>query len=200
MASVDSFVFYTSWYEAIRELDEQEQLKALVAIMDYQAYHKEPEVAGATKAIFMMAKPLADTAYQNRMAKVNNGKKGGRPTKVAQSEETEDKANGNLKKPNNNLTKPNENLYVYVNGNVNGNVKKENTKERSGFVKPTLEDVRSYCQERNRGVDPDKWFNYYSANGWKVGKNPMKDWKACVRTWEKNTDTPTERRYETTPW
>ena len=36
-------------------------------------------------------------------------------------------------------------------------------------------------------MDAQKWFDYYSANGWKVGKNPMKDWKACVRTWEKNS-------------
>ena len=62
---------------------------------------------------------------------------------------------------------------------------------KKGFQKPTLEEVKAYCLERNNNVNPEKWFNYYSANGWKVGKNPMKDWKAAVRTWEKN-DTPTE--------
>lgn len=61
------------------------------------------------------------------------------------------------------------------------NNKKESTKE-----KPTLEEVKAYCKERNNGVDAERWFNYYSANGWKVGKNPMKDWKAAVRTWERN--------------
>ena len=63
----------------------------------------------------------------------------------------------------------------------------DNKKEGAGrkpFVKPTLEEVTQYCQERNRGVNPDKWLSYYEANGWKVGKNPMKDWKAAVRTWE----------------
>jgi len=62
--------------------------------------------------------------------------------------------------------------------------KKEIHKEK---VRPTLEEVIAYCQERNNGVDPQRWFDYYSANGWKVGKNSMKDWKACVRTWERNT-------------
>lgn len=52
------------------------------------------------------------------------------------------------------------------------------------FVKPTLDEVRAYCIERGKGVDADKWYNHYSANGWKVGRNPMKDWKAAVRTWE----------------
>src|ERR1039458_2891774 len=51
---------------------------------------------------------------------------------------------------------------------------------------PTLEEVRSYCTERQNCVDPEKWFDYYSAKGWRVGRNPMKDWKAAVRTWEKN--------------
>jgi predicted phage replisome organizer len=61
-------------------------------------------------------------------------------------------------------------------------------KSSKRFTKPTIEEVQAYCQERNNGVDAQKWFDYYSANGWKVGKNPMKDWKACVRTWERNVD------------
>ena len=56
------------------------------------------------------------------------------------------------------------------------------------FVKPTLEEVQAYCQERNNNVDAQRWFDYYSSNGWKVGKNPMKDWKACVRTWERSVN------------
>lgn len=55
------------------------------------------------------------------------------------------------------------------------------------FKKPSFEEVEQYCKERNNGVDANKWFDYYTANGWKVGRNPMKDWKATVRTWEKNT-------------
>ena len=57
------------------------------------------------------------------------------------------------------------------------------------FVKPIIDDIIDYCSERNNMVDPQKFFDYYSSNGWKVGKNPMKDWKAAVRTWEKNTTT-----------
>ena len=55
---------------------------------------------------------------------------------------------------------------------------------------PTEEQVREYCTERNNTVDPVRFIDYYSTNGWKVGKNPMKDWKAAVRVWEareKNT-------------
>ena len=54
------------------------------------------------------------------------------------------------------------------------------------FVKPTVEEIKVYCQERKNSVDPDSFFNYYESKGWVVGKVPMKDWKAAVRTWEKN--------------
>ena len=54
------------------------------------------------------------------------------------------------------------------------------------FTKPTLEEVQAYCQERNNNVNAERFIDYYTAKGWKIGKNPMKDWKAAVRTWEKN--------------
>lgn len=62
----------------------------------------------------------------------------------------------------------------------------KNRKEKSSkFTPPTLEEVRAYCKERNNAVDAQRFLDYYTANGWKVGKNPMKDWKAAVRTWER---------------
>ena len=54
------------------------------------------------------------------------------------------------------------------------------------FTAPTLEEVKAYCVERKNNVDAERFINYYTANGWKVGKNPMKDWKAAVRSWERN--------------
>lgn len=63
---------------------------------------------------------------------------------------------------------------------------KECIKPQKRFTKPTLEEVQAYCQERNNGVDAKKWYNHYEAVGWKVGRNPMKDWKASVRTWERS--------------
>lgn len=54
------------------------------------------------------------------------------------------------------------------------------------FVPPTAQQVEEYCRERGNRVSPVKFINYYTSNGWRVGKNPMKDWKAAVRTWENN--------------
>ena len=54
------------------------------------------------------------------------------------------------------------------------------------FKAPTLDQVKAYCQERKNNIDPERFIDYYTAKGWKIGKQPMKDWKAAVRTWEKN--------------
>lgn len=54
------------------------------------------------------------------------------------------------------------------------------------FTIPTVEQVAEYCLERRNAVDAQRFVDHYTANGWKVGRNQMKDWKASVRTWEKN--------------
>ena len=68
------------------------------------------------------------------------------------------------------------------NQNPNANA---NTRAREK-IPPDFDEVVAYCAERGGKVDPQRWFDYYTSNGWRVGKSPMKDWKAAVRTWERN--------------
>ena len=57
------------------------------------------------------------------------------------------------------------------------------------MIKPTLEEVSKYIKDEGfYDVNPEKFWNYYESIGWKIGKNPMKDWKATIRRWEKNSD------------
>lgn len=66
-------------------------------------------------------------------------------------------------------------------------LKKNNIGEKSfRFIPPTPEEVKTYCLERQNSVDYEKWFNFYSAKNWMIGKNKMKNWQAAVRTWENN--------------
>lgn len=67
----------------------------------------------------------------------------------------------------------------------NTSIKKEIYKEKK-FIKPTLEEVKDYCLERSNNVNAEQFIDFYESNGWKVGRNSMKDWKAAVRTWERN--------------
>jgi hypothetical protein len=91
------------------------------------------------------------------------------------------KANGDGQKG-----EPIPNNYTNINTDK-GNIYIEDTEPKpKRFVPPTVEEVSDYCSERNNNIDAQKFVDYYSSNGWKVGKNPMKDWKACVRTWERN--------------
>lgn len=63
-------------------------------------------------------------------------------------------------------------------------------KASRAFVPPSLDEIKAYCSERRNGVDAGKWLDHYTANGWKVGRNPMKDWRASVRTWEEGLAAP----------
>lgn len=78
------------------------------------------------------------------------------------------------------------------NDNVNDKLllnKKEKEKEKENkpkrFVPPLIEEIKAYCLERKNKIDPESFFDFYQSKGWKIGSNPMKDWKAAVRTWEK---------------
>lgn len=93
----------------------------------------------------------------------------------------------------NNVTQMLQSCY----GEIEKEIEKETEKEidtkanksptkAKRFVKPTLSEIEQYCIERNNNVNAEQFFDYYESNGWKVGKNSMKDWKAAVRTWERS--------------
>ena len=86
---------------------------------------------------------------------------------------------------NNNITYSNNNL----------------TDSKARFKKPTVNDIKEYCLWRNNGIDAETFFDFYESKNWLIGKNKMKDWKACVRTWEKrqnktNNNNTTSHRHQ----
>ena len=66
--------------------------------------------------------------------------------------------------------------------------KEKKKRSSSTFVKPTFEECMAYAQEKGYQWNIERFFNYYESNGWRVGQNPMKNWKAAMRTW--NTKEP----------
>jgi len=75
------------------------------------------------------------------------------------------------------------------NNSLNTKTKKRELRgaeSRTRFLPPSLEEVSEYCKSRGSKVNPAKWHDYYTSNGWRVGKNIMRDWRAAVRTWENN--------------
>lgn len=85
---------------------------------------------------------------------------------------------------------------INTNTQVNNNICAK--AEKPKFTPPTIEQVKLYCEERKNGIDAERFVDYYTANGWIQGKGkPIKDWKACVRTWERNS--PRQENKDNTP-
>lgn len=83
----------------------------------------------------------------------------------------------------NSSTLPNHTNKKDISLPYGNSISKENA--RAFFRKPSVDEVRAYCSERNNGVDPEAFCDFYESKGWKVGNTPMRDWQAAVRTWEK---------------
>ena len=73
-----------------------------------------------------------------------------------------------------------------IESNIGGNNNTPKSEKKERFKAPTVEEVQEYCTERGNNIDAQHFVDYYSARGWMLGKNHIKDWKACVRTWERN--------------
>lgn len=84
---------------------------------------------------------------------------------------------GHQKDTNNNYN--NDNKDIIIEGEQN-----ETNVVKASVIPPPIEWIEDYCKERNNGIDPQKFFDFYESKGWKVGKEKMKNWQACVRTWE----------------
>lgn len=174
-ATKNSFVLYTEQKEVIDNLSDEDAGKLFKGIFEY-ALGNEPEFNNLLKLVFIPirqqlernAKKYSEIKEKRRIA----GAKGGKQ-KVA------NRANANFAKQSQANQAVNVNDNVHVNDNDNNiNIKK--------IIKPKIEEIKSYCLERNNSINPIQFFDYYESKGWLIGKNPMKDWKACIRTWEQN--------------
>lgn len=87
-----------------------------------------------------------------------------------------------------------KNKVSTLNNNIDYYTNREN-KTAKRFTPPSYDEVKAYCDERGNSIDPQRFIDYYQANGWKVGKASMKDWKAAVRNWE-SREKPGEKKKE----
>jgi hypothetical protein len=174
----DSFIFYRSFFQSTKRLSKEDKAELFEAICSYALDGELIEVSAVPEAIFSVIKPNLDA---NRR-KWENGCKEKKKTSRLEAEEEQEisKDEANDKQT---VSKPQGNVNVNVDVDVDKDVKSKSKR----FSPPTLQDIQNYCKERNNSVNPEKWIAHYQSNGWKVGKNSMKDWKAAVRTWEGNS-------------
>ena len=183
----DSFVFYSSYADAISMIEEPaSQMNVLKAIWDYAFREKDPEEGSLNKIetiIFSMARPTIEASKRN----YENGLKGGRPRKtplktplltndnvnVNDTDNVTDNAKDTVNVTNNDTVNVTKNL----NNNGYSNINKKNNR----FSKPTLEQVQAFCEKQNLGLDPVEFFDYYERTNWENVYN----WQSLVVAWNK---------------
>lgn len=171
------FTFYESFYKAVKMIKNPDaRAQAYDIICAYALYGEEPNMdllQDFAAIAFELIKPNLDSSRR----KAENGKIGG--SKKQNSSKT--KANYNQDKVESNKENEKENKKEKE---IEIEIEKDIIDKRKRFTPPTVEEVQSYCIERRNTVDAERFVDFYSAKGWKVGNQPMKDWKAAVRTWE----------------
>lgn len=194
------FWFYENFKDIADNLSDDMRLKFYDALMAYVFDGVEPEEQ-IISALIIAVKPNI-TDEENTWGGARKG--AGRKSSFNQDEikfnqdelEKLEKNQDNLKnleneKEKNPLNNPQENKNII---NIPHTSKDVLPLKEKKFIKPTFEEVQAYCHERKNNVDVARWFDYYTANGWKVGKNAMKDWRAAVRTWERGSVAATASR------
>ena len=194
MEARGSFIFYSSFYEALQGCPDDIRLAVYEEVMRYALYSDyEPKITGVGKSLFSLIRPQLDAnirRYENGKAGAKYGQKGGRPTKKKPQENPKETPN----KPQEN---PKRTPNVNVNDNVNVNESIVGKPTRTQFVKPTIEMVERYVLDHGYQMDAREFFDYYESNGWMVGKNKMRSWTAAVANWHRREREIRPRRTQT---
>lgn len=179
------FTFYDSFYRALSRIKKKaDRADAYDAIVAYALMGEEPDMdklPDAAAIAFEVIRPNLDASRR----KAANGKKGGESKKQTESKP---EANESTGEANGKQEQDKEQEQVKEQDKDKEQMLYEASpsekKARSVFIPPTVEDVAFYCQQRQNGIDPQSFVDFYSSKGWMVGKTKMTDWKASVRTWE----------------
>jgi hypothetical protein len=175
------FKCFHNYRKKIEKLSDQEVGRLFRALMEYSECGTAPELTGRESIAFdFIAEDIdRDSAAYSQKCKVNaeNGSLGGKRTQ----------ANGSERKRSEAKSSESDKIEDIRDKTIKEIPTNVGTKKSSAFHAPTVEEVRAYCQERNNGIDPEAFVNYYENRGWYLSKGiKMRDWKRAVITWEKN--------------
>ncbi|ERL09805.1 DUF6291 domain-containing protein [Olsenella profusa] len=182
---------FDSYIDAGQQLGKRDRERYYTALIEFLAYGIEPDVKGTAMAVIIAIRPSLDESR----TRIVNGRKGGRPNKklngeIAESQtpETEKPNREKSEKLNGEIAESQTPETEKPKGKGKSKGKEElpngSSKKSPRFQKPTADDVSAYASERGHpGFDAARFMDYYESNGWKVGRNPMRDWKATVRRW-----------------
>ena len=167
----DSFVFYRSFLDGLNAIPKKDRLACYEAIVNYALNDKDETGEGVAAGVLNLVKPIIDANSR----KAEAGRKGG------QARASKAQANASKAKQEASKAKLNRKEEIV---NSKKEKEKEKEKETSTPKHPTVEQVREYAAKAGLNLDAERFVDYYTANGWKVGgRTPMKDWQAAARNW-----------------
>ena len=192
----NSFTFYLSFEKAIAKLDDKNQLSVYRSISRYSLFGEVPEVDGLAAIAWELIKPILD---KSRIRSENGRKARGIPKpNLVGNKNAENEANSKLNEAKTKLNeaktkqdrdrdrdRKEDKSSFEIDIDVSASADKNRSDKPTRFVPPTLNEVQDYILKNGYSVDADRFVNFYEAKGWMIGKNKMKDWKAAVRTWQR---------------
>ena len=190
MEQIDGFMFFRSYYEAIRQLPDPEEQAALYdAVCAYAFLDEEPQFTGISQAMWNLILP----SLARSVKRASNAKK----RKIQYKNETKIRKKSGEKRREK-MTEEEEEAEEEVEVEVEEKEKKEKKVDKEGegestsgdgpppLLTPSYEQIQDYCHEQGLTVDPKRFFNYYEACGWMLHGGPMVNWRACLESWERN--------------
>ena len=192
--ALESFNAYHSYLDTMEALNDAECGRLFRALLEYSATGAAPELRGNERFVFPGMRSQIDRDIEKYKAKCarnrENGEKGGgqSPPNAPERPRTPPKDKDKDKDKEKEKDKDKDISFP-----------PDGVKDSARAHRPTVEEVAAYCRERGNSVDAERFVDFYASKGWKVGNQPMKDWKACVRTWERREDKPKQTGRFATP-
>lgn len=185
------FTFYRSYFEAVSNLPKSAQTAVLLAICDYALNEKAPKLTGAAGAVFSLIKPTLDTSRKRAELGVNYGK-----GKKEKAKQTDSKPIANAKQTDSEGEKE---IEIELEKELEYEIELENEHEKENDYSllsvcvnnarentPTLEEIKAYANSNGIAeTTATKFFDTYSSTGWMVNGQPIVDWQARLRLWQK---------------
>ena len=178
MADMTYIKLFVDYLDAIEPLGDAERGRLFTSLLEYARTGEAPQLGGNERFLFPMMRAQIDRDNAAMTGLSEARSKAGKIGAEAKQ------ANAGFAKQNKQMpTLPSK--LSYDKDKDKDKDKDESIMRARRFTPPTLEEVEAYVHERSSAVDAQKFIDFYASKGWMIGKNPMKDWKAAVRTWEK---------------
>ena len=186
---------FFDWTEVTGELTAQEKGRLIDAIVMYaQGGDWQEQIKGNERYLFPAFKRQIDRARETSGKRAVAGSFGGKNKQTEANASKRKQTEANASKSAKEKEKEEEYDKEYNNEVKGDEVPPTPPKAQKRFTAPTVEEVAAYCRERGNRVEAQRFVDFYTAKGWRVGSSPMKDWRAAVRNWETRDNAPMPTR------